>query len=53
MLRIILLLLGCILLLFQQYVLPIDTGVQFIIFLCGILLLGVPHGAANKKRRPI
>ena len=47
MLRITLLLLGCILLLFQQYVLPIDTGVQFIIFLCGILLLGVPHGAAD------
>ena len=47
MLRITLLLAGCILLLFQQYILPIDTGAQFIIFLCGILLLGVPHGAAD------
>ena len=47
MLRITLLLSGCILLLFQQYIMPIDTGVQFIIFLCGILLLGVPHGAAD------
>jgi len=47
MLRFTLLVAGCILLLFQQYILPIDTGVQFIIFLCGILVLGVPHGAAD------
>jgi len=47
MLRIALLLSGCILLLFQQYVLPVDTNTQFFIFLIGILLLGVPHGAAD------
>ncbi len=47
MLRISLLLSGCILFLFQEYILPIDTDIQFIIFLCGILLLGVPHGAAD------
>ena len=47
MLRFTLLLSGCILLLFQQYVLPVDTNAQFFIFLIGILLLGVPHGAAD------
>ncbi len=47
MLRVGLILLGCFLLLFQQYVLPVNTSIQFIIFLCGILVLGVPHGAAD------
>ncbi len=47
MLRIALLISGCILLLFQQYILPVDTNSQFFIFLVGILLLGVPHGAAD------
>jgi len=47
MLRISLLLSGCILFIFQEYILPVDTDIQFIIFLCGILLLGVPHGAAD------
>jgi len=47
MLRIVLLLLGCILLLFQRYVLSVDTNTQFLIFFIGILLLGVPHGAAD------
>ncbi|CAN5727097.1 Brp/Blh family beta-carotene 15,15'-dioxygenase [soil metagenome] len=47
MLRIALLISGCILLVFQQYILLVDTRVQFIIFLCGILVLGVPHGAAD------
>jgi len=47
MLRIALLVLGCMLLLFQQYVLPVNTNTQFFIFLTGILLLGVPHGAAD------
>ncbi len=47
MLRIALLLLGCILLLFQQFILPVNTNTQFFIFLIGILLLGVPHGAAD------
>ncbi len=47
MLRIVLLLSGCSLLLFQQYILPFNNSTQFIIFLAGILLLGVPHGAAD------
>lgn len=38
---------GCMLLLFQQYILPFNNSTQFIIFLSGILLLGVPHGAAD------
>ena len=38
---------GCILLIFQQYLVSINTSSQFIIFLIGILLLGVPHGAAD------
>ena len=47
MLKIVLLLSGCVLLLFQQFILPINNSTQFIIFLSGILLLGVPHGAAD------
>jgi Brp/Blh family beta-carotene 15,15'-monooxygenase len=47
MLRIALLLSGCIILLLQQYVFKVDNNTQFIIFLSGILLLGVPHGAAD------
>ncbi len=47
MLRIALLVSGCILLLFQQYFLQVNTNTQFFIFLIGILLLGVPHGAAD------
>ena len=47
MLRIVLLLSGCILLLFQQYILSFNNSTQFIIFLSGIVLLGVPHGAAD------
>lgn len=47
MIRIVLLITGCVLLIFQQYLIPINTNTQFIIFLTGILLLGVPHGAAD------
>ncbi len=47
MIRIILLVIGAILLFFQQYLISISTDSQFIIFLTGILLLGVPHGAAD------
>jgi len=47
MLRIVLLLSGCLLLLFQQYIIPFNNNAQFIIFLSGILFLGVPHGAAD------
>ena len=47
MIRIVLLITGCSLLLFQQCLVSINTSSQFIIFLIGILLLGVPHGAAD------
>ena len=47
MIRIVLLIIGCVLLFFQQYLISVNTNSQFIIFLVGILLLGVPHGAAD------
>lgn len=47
MIRIVLLIIGSVLLLFQQYFITISSDSQFIIFLTGILLLGVPHGAAD------
>lgn len=47
MIRIVLLVIGVVLLLFQQYILPVNSSTQFIIFLSGIILLGVPHGAAD------
>ena len=47
MIRFVLLLLGCTLLLSHQYLFPVNTHLQFIIFLTGIILLGVPHGAAD------
>lgn len=47
MLRIVLLISGCLLLLLQQFIYPLSTNVQFIIFITGIILLGVPHGAAD------
>jgi len=47
MIKILLLVLGVLLLLVQQYVIAIETTTQFLIFIVGILLLGVPHGAAD------
>ncbi len=47
MIRSILLTLGFMLLCIQNYIQPIDSKTQFIIFLSGIILLGVPHGAAD------
>ncbi len=47
MIRIVLLVLGCSLLFFQQYIIAVNTNTQFIIFIAGIVLLGVPHGAAD------
>ena len=46
MLRLILLISGFILMILHQYF-PISAQTQFIIFLVGIMLLGVPHGAAD------
>ena len=31
----------------QQFILPSSVALQMIIFLCGIVLLGIPHGAAD------
>ena len=47
MTKLILLIVGLALSLFQNFVLEIDVKLQFIIFLIGILILGVPHGAAD------
>lgn len=47
MIRVVLLIIGSVLLLMQQYLLPFDTNTQLIIFLGGIVLLGIPHGAAD------
>ena len=38
---------GFFVLLFQQYVHPIDLQIQYLFFFIGIILLGVPHGAAD------
>ena len=47
MLKIALIFLGFLLLIFQEYVQPITMHIQFIIFLIGIVILGIPHGAAD------
>lgn len=47
MIRIALLIAGAILLMVQHYIQPLSVQLQFIIFLCGIVVLGIPHGAAD------
>lgn len=47
MLRIVLLIAGATLLLVQQYIQPLPVQLQVIIFLSGIVVLGIPHGAAD------
>jgi beta-carotene 15,15'-dioxygenase len=47
MVKAILLLLGVLLVLVQQYLYPIPSAVQYLLFFAGIVLLGVPHGAAD------
>ncbi len=47
MLKIILLSLGLIVLLFQKYLFEINVSQQFILFIIGIIFLGIPHGAAD------
>ena len=47
MLRIFLILVGFVLLVFVQQIQAISVQSQFVIFLIGIFLLGVPHGAAD------
>ena len=45
--RIILLTIGIALLLLQHFVYPFSPQLQFILFIAGIVLLGIPHGAAD------
>jgi Brp/Blh family beta-carotene 15,15'-monooxygenase len=47
MIKIALLIFGILLLFFHEHVLTFDTNTQFIAFIIGIILLGVPHGAAD------
>jgi beta-carotene 15,15'-dioxygenase len=47
MIRVLLIISGITLLLLQQYIEPFSTQLQFTLFLIGIILLGVPHGAAD------
>ncbi len=45
--RIVLILVGFLLLIIQHYTQPLSVQLQFIIFLTGIVLIGIPHGAAD------
>jgi beta-carotene 15,15'-dioxygenase len=47
MTRVVLLITGFVLLVVQQYIQAVPVKVQVIVFLTGIILLGVPHGAAD------
>jgi len=47
MIRILLLSAGLLLLIFHSYISPLSAQTQFVVFLAGIILLGVPHGAAD------
>ena len=47
MIRIVLLIAGAILLIVQHYIQPLPVQLQSIIFLSGIVVLGIPHGAAD------
>ncbi len=47
MMRIVLLSFGLILIFVQHYVVAIEENIQFLVFIVGVLLLGVPHGAAD------
>lgn len=47
MTKIVLLVFGCTLLAVQNFITPIEANFQFLFFIVGILLLGIPHGAAD------
>ncbi len=47
MIKILLLSAGLALLFVQHYIIALETNSQFVFFIVGILLLGVPHGAAD------
>jgi Brp/Blh family beta-carotene 15,15'-monooxygenase len=45
--RCVLILVGVLLLIIQQFTNPFSVQLQFIIFLSGIVIIGIPHGAAD------
>lgn len=47
MTKAILLITGFFMMLFQHYIQPIPPQIQYLFFFIGIILLGVPHGAAD------
>jgi beta-carotene 15,15'-dioxygenase len=47
MIKFVILISGLLLLIFHQYIQAISLQLQFIFFLIGIVLIGVPHGAAD------
>lgn len=47
MMRVVLILVGFLLLLIQQYAEPLSAQSQFIFFITGIIIIGIPHGAAD------
>jgi len=47
MVKLSILLAGLILVIIQQFIEPLSLQLQFVIFLTGIVILGVPHGAAD------
>ncbi len=47
MIRIVILIAGVMLLLVQHYIQPLPVSLQFVIFFSGIVVLGIPHGAAD------
>ena len=47
MAKIIIITAGIFLLIFQYFSVPIPINTQFLIFIIGIILLGVPHGAED------
>jgi Brp/Blh family beta-carotene 15,15'-monooxygenase len=47
MMRSVLIIVGFLLLIIQQYIQPLSVQLQFFIFLAGIVIIGIPHGAAD------
>lgn len=47
MIRIVILIAGALLLMVQHYIQPLSVSLQFVIFFSGIVVLGIPHGAAD------
>ncbi len=47
MMRVVLILVGFLLLLIHQYAEPLSAQFQFIFFITGVIIIGIPHGAAD------